>query len=157
MPEAAVILVVEDREDDVIVLRRAFRAAGVLNPVVWVHSGGDALNYLNGLGQYWNRAEFPMPRLILLDLKMPGVDGFDVLSYIRSKPEYASIAVIVLTSSTDLKDVQRAYDLGANSFIAKETEFSNMVALSKLLKDYWLGVNRAVEVQRSQQDSERRP
>ncbi len=89
-----------------------------------------------------------MPRLILLDLKMPGLDGFDVLSYIRARREFAAIAIIVLTSSTDMKDVQRAYDLGANSFIVKETEFSDTVALTKMLRDYWLNLNKTYEVQR---------
>ena len=142
MPEVAVVLVVEDREDDVVVLRTAFRAAGVLNPVVWVRSGDEAITYMRGVGPYMNRSEFPLPRLILLDLKMSGLDGFDVISYVRSRLEFASIAIIVLTSSTDMKDVQRAYDLGASSFIVRETEFSDMVTLSKLLKEYWLGLNK---------------
>ena len=153
MPEAAVILVVEDREDDFLVLRHAFRAAGILNPVVWVQSGEEAITYLRGSAPYSNRKEFPLPLLILLDLKMPGLDGFDIIRYIRARLEFSSIAVIVLTSSTDVKDVQRAYDLGASSFIVKETEFQDMVTLSKALKDYWLRVNRAVEAQRPRQES----
>jgi CheY-like chemotaxis protein len=158
MPDAAVILVVEDREDDVVLLRRAFRSAGVLNPLVWVKSGDEAISYMRGTGDYWNRAEFPLPRMILLDLKMHGLDGFDVLSFVRARREFASIAIIVLTSSTDLKDVQRAYDLGANSFIVKETEFDNMVTLSKILKDYWIRLNKAYDVQRPpKQDADNSP
>jgi CheY-like chemotaxis protein len=149
--DVPVILVVEDRDDDVVLLRRAFRSAGVLNPVVVATSGEEAITYMRGVGKYRNRAEFPLPRLILLDLKMPGLDGFGVLTYIRSRREFAPISVIVLTSSQDLKDVQRAYDLGANSFLVKETEFSDTVALSKMLKDYWLGANKTSQVQRESQ------
>jgi two-component system response regulator len=93
--------------------------------------------------------------LVLLDLKMPGLDRFDVISYVRTRREFAAIAVIVLTSSTEMKDVQRAYDLDANSFIVKETEFNNIITLSKVLKDYWLGINKANEAKRrSRQDSQ---
>jgi CheY-like chemotaxis protein len=148
MSQVPVILVVEDREDDIIVLRRAFRAAGILNPVMAVQSGEEAIWYLAGEGKYWSRTEFPLPRLILLDLKMPEMDGFEVLEWIRSRKEFSAITVIVLTSSNELKDVKRAYELGANSFIVKETEFNNTVTLSRLLKDYWLELNKSCEAQR---------
>jgi CheY-like chemotaxis protein len=155
MQDAAVILAIEDREDDILVLRKAFRAAGIVNPFIPFRDGGEAIRYLAGEGKYQSRTEFPLPRLILLDLKMPGIDGFEVLEWIRSRKEYAAIAVIVLTSSNNLKDVQRAYDLGASSFIVKETEFSNAVILSRLLKDYWLNLNKSYESQRQpRQDSE---
>ena len=148
MSEPAVILVIEDREDDILVLQRGFKAAGIDNPVVAFRSGEEALWYLQGEGKYSSRTEFPLPRLILLDLKMPGMDGFDVLRWVRSRPELAGIAVVILTSSDAMKDMQRAYQLGANSFIVKETEFQNTVILSRVLRDYWLGVNRAYESQR---------
>jgi len=150
MSQVPVVLVVEDREDDILLLRRAFRAAGILNPVMTVRSGEEAIWYLAGEGKYWSRIEFPLPRLILLDLKMPEMDGFEVLEWIRSRKEFSAITVIVLTSSKEIKDVKRAYELGANSFIVKETEFNHTVTLSKLLKDYWLDLNKGF-------DAERRP
>ena len=79
---------------------------------------------------------------------MPGLDGFDVLKWIRSRQELAGITVIVLTSSDSLKDIQRAYRLGANSFIVKEIEFQDVVTMSKMLKEYWLGLNKAYQVER---------
>jgi CheY-like chemotaxis protein len=148
MSPAGVILVIEDREDDIILLKRAFLKARIHNPVVVFRSGEAAIWYLAGEGKYSSRTEFPLPRLILLDLKMPEMDGFEVLTWIRSRKELAGIAVIVLTSSGSVKDIQRAYELGANSFIVKETEFSNTVTLAGVLKDYWLGVNKSYESQR---------
>ena len=142
------ILVVEDREDDVILLRRAFRVAGILNPVMVVRTGEEAASYLAGEGNYRRRSEFPLPQLILLDLKLPEMDGFEVLEWVRSQKEFSGIVVIVLTSSDSMKDIKQAYDLGANSFIVKDTEFENTVMLARLLKDYWLQMNRAIEAQR---------
>ena len=146
MADAAVILLIEDLEDDVALLRRAFRAAGVPNPVVAVSSGQEALDYLEGTGKYRARIDFPLPRLILLDLKMPGMDGFEVLQWIKGRAELRQIPVIVLTPSSDLKDIKRAYHLGANSYIAKEAEFGDAVGMSRLLKEYWLGINRGPQV-----------
>jgi CheY-like chemotaxis protein len=133
--------VVEDIEDDILLLRLAFRTACVLNPVMAVRSGAEAIAYLVGDGEYQHRNEFPLPKLILLDLKMPGMDGFELLAWIRNRKEFAAIAIVVLTSSDAIQDVKRAYDLGANSFLVKETEFKRTVELSRLLRDYWLQLN----------------
>ena len=118
--DTSVILVVEDREDDILLIRRAFDRASVTNPIQVVRDGEEAIAYLIGEGQYANRDEYPLPVLVLLDLKLPRKDGFEVLSWIRSQPGIRSLPVVVLTSSNQIRDVNRAYQLGANSFFVKE-------------------------------------
>src|SRR5438105_2858307 len=119
MSEYAVILVAEDREDDIILIRRAFARARVVNPIHVVRDGEEALAYLKGEGKYGNRREYPLPELLLLDLKMPRMDGFEVLRWVRSQPDLRLLRVVVLTSSEDVRDVNLAYQLGANSFLVK--------------------------------------
>ena len=138
MPDISVILVVEDREDDILLIQKAFEKAGVQNPVYFVRNGDEALAYLSGEWKYANRAEYPLPVLVLLDLKLPGMDGFEVLAWIRRQEGLRALPVVVLTSSMALSDVNRAYQLGANSFFVKEIEFQNSVELSRLLQNYWL-------------------
>jgi len=134
----SVILVVEDREDDIILLRKALSVAAVNNPLHFVRNGEEALAYLSGEGKYARRDEFPLPLLILLDLKLPGLSGFDVLAWIRQQEGIRALPVVVLTSSDQLSDVNRAYELGANSFFVKEFDFQNFVDVAKLLERYWL-------------------
>src|SRR5262245_6778938 len=105
MPEQAVILLVEDREDDILLVRKSFEKGGINNPFQVVRDGEEAIQYLAGEGRYSNRAEYPLPDLILLDLKMPRVDGFEVLMWIRRQPGFGSIPVVVLTSSDAIRDV----------------------------------------------------
>jgi len=133
MTEHAVILLVEDREDDILLIRKAFERAGISNPMQVVHDGEEAISYLAGERKFSNRAEYPLPWLILLDLKMPKVDGFEVLKWIRKQPGFSRIVVIVLTSSEQIRDVNTAYQLGANSFMVKPLEFENAVQVSKLI------------------------
>src|SRR5689334_4773505 len=109
MPDTAVILIVEDREDDLLVMRRAFERASLTNPLQIVRDGEEAIAYLCGEGKFSNRAEYPLPSLVLLDLKLPKIDGFEVLHWLRSQPGIHTIPVIVLTSSGELRDVNRAY------------------------------------------------
>jgi CheY-like chemotaxis protein len=138
LSDHAVILLVEDQDDDVVLVKRAFEKAHLPNPVHVVTRGEDAVAYLSGQKRYANREEYPLPDLILLDLKMPGMDGFDVLRWIRSQPGIRGISVVVLTSSDQIRDVNEAYALGANSFLVKPIDFQNYVELSKLLREYWL-------------------
>src|SRR5437660_5264305 len=129
-PDQSVILLVEDREDDVVLIRRAFDKAKVINPIQVVSNGEEAIWYLKGEGKYANRAEYPLPDLVLLDLKMPRVDGFEVLRWIRQQPGLSSVRVVVLTSSDQMRDVNEAYQLGANSFLVKPLEFERFVNMS---------------------------
>src|SRR5438046_1544463 len=134
MPERAVILLAEDREDDVLLIRRAFARAQVTNPFFVVRDGEEAIEYLKGEGRYSNRAEYPLPSLMLLDLKMPRTDGFEVLKWIREQPDLRGLRVIVLTTSDHIRDANLAYQLGANSFLVKPFEFETFVGLSQALK-----------------------
>ena len=138
MPDTDLILIVEDREDDILLMQRAFRQAALTNPVQYVRTGEDAIAYLSGEGQFSNRAEFPLPVLILLDLKLPGIDGFELLYWIRRQHTLLVLPVVILTSSNQYRDVNRAYALGANSFFVKDLDFQHTVVLAGLLRDYWL-------------------
>jgi len=138
LSDHAVILLVEDLDDDIELVRRAFAKAAVLNPIHVVRSGEEALKYLSGTGSYANRAEHPLPDLILLDLRMPGMDGFEVLTWIRAQQGIRTIPVVVLTSSDLVWDVNRAYELGASSFLVKPMDFEDYTHLGKLISNYWL-------------------
>lgn len=149
MREQALILLVEDREDDVLLLRRSFQKAGIGNPIQVVGNGEEAINYFSGTGRYSNREEFPLPELVLLDLKMPKVDGFEVLRWVRSQPELAGLRVVVLSSSESIRDVNLAYALGANSFLVKPADFNDFVELSGFINDYWFLLSKAPQASRN--------
>src|SRR3954451_23276753 len=103
--ELSVILLVEDRDDDVLLVLRSFAKAKIPNPVQVVRDGEEAMAYLSGAGKYANRTEYPLPELLLLDLKMPKVNGFEVLAWIRQQRGLKTLRVVVLTSSEEMKDV----------------------------------------------------
>ena len=148
MSERAVILLVDDSADDLFLIRKAFEKAQVPNPLYCVTSGQEALDYLAGVGKFANRAEYPLPDLMLLDLKMPEIDGFDVLRWVKRQPEMAKLRVVVLTSSDQIRDVNEAYQLGANSFLVKPMEFEQFRETAKMLERYWLRESRTPEVSR---------
>src|SRR6266404_5750752 len=112
MPDQEPILIVEDGEDDVFLIRRSLDRAGVFNPIHVVRNGDDAIAYLQGEGKFARRDEYPLPSLVLLDLKMPRTDGFAVLRWIRLQPGLKALRVIVLTYSEDIRDVNQAYECG---------------------------------------------
>lgn len=138
MPDRAVILLAEDDENYVFLVRKAFSEARVPNPFYVVSTGKDLMAYLKGEGQFTNRDEFPLPDLLLLDLKLPGYSGFEIIEWIRSQPGLAGLRILVLTSSEQLKDINEAYRLGANSFLVKPYDFVDLVGFSKLIQDFWL-------------------
>src|SRR6516164_1910746 len=117
------ILLVEDNQDDVLLVRRAFERAGVGEGIRSVPSGMEAIAYLEGAFPYSDRCKYPMPDMVLLDIKMPGTDGFEVLRWIRQRRELLDLRVVMLTSSDEIRDVNRAYQLGANSFLVKPLDF----------------------------------
>ena|SRR5436190_397734 len=149
MDEHTIILLVEDREDDILLMKRSFRSARISNPLFVVRDGEEARQYLSAEGRYSNRAEFPLPDIILLDLNMPGMDGFELLSWIRNHPDLHSLRVVILTSSDQDDDIEQACQLRANSFLTKPDSFQDLVETARLFHDYWLHKDSAPEVSRS--------
>lgn len=143
-----VILLAEDRDDDVVLITKAFKKTGLNYPVYVVNNGEEVISYLEGIGKFSNRAEYPLPELLLLDLKMPGTDGFEVLRWIRTQPGLSNLRVLVLTSSVDIQDVNRAYGLGANSFMVKPFDFENTKELARVIGEYWFGQTKAPQTSR---------
>jgi CheY-like chemotaxis protein len=142
----ATILIVEDRPADVLLIRRAFMKAHIVNPLQIVSDGEAAIGYLSGTGSYADRQRYPMPALLLLDLKLPRKSGLEVLSWLRAEPEVRRLPVVVLTSSKESSDVNRAYELGANSYLLKPVTFESLLELIKTLRLYWIEMNELPSV-----------
>jgi CheY-like chemotaxis protein len=141
LPNSAAILMVEDDDDDAFMIRLAFQKANVINRLLLVRSGDQALCYFSGQGQYAERETYPLPGLLLLDLKLPGMSGFEVLEWVRGRPQFRELPVVVLTSSTDVRDANRAFRLGANSFVIKPADFLWMAEFNQALSGSWLWMN----------------
>jgi CheY-like chemotaxis protein len=148
MSDQPVILLAEDREDDILLIRQAFKRGNVPQPTHVVRDGEEAVAYLAGDGKYANRDEYPLPALLLLDLKMPRMDGFEVLEWIRKQPSLRPLRVVVLTSSEDIFDVNHAYELGANSFLVKPLDFELFVETCAVIKKYWLNLSATPRISR---------
>jgi CheY-like chemotaxis protein len=138
----SVILYVEDDENDAILMRQAWAMAGVLNPLNVVNDGEQAVKYLSGEGQYAERVKFPLPILVLLDLKLPRISGLDVLKWIRAEPAIQTLPVIIFSSSTRPEDIRTAYARGANSYLTKPPDSEGLTKMVASLKEYWLNCNQ---------------
>ena len=139
------ILLVEDDEADILLLRRAFRNAHIANPLFEVRDGQTAIQYFSGEGDYADRTRYPIPFLILLDLRLPKLSGFEVIAWVRDRPQLANLIVVVLTASDHVPDVTKARDLGANSYLVKPGNFEELVQMVKRIKGRWLLINRLPE------------
>lgn len=138
MTEDSAILLVEDNEDDVILMKHALCTAGVRNPVFHVSDGAMAVDYLSGRGEYADRTKYPLPTVVFLDLKLPFMTGHEVLAWIRQQSALEGLFVLVLTSSDEPSDVRRCYVLGANSYLVKPLSARQLLALAKALNWTWL-------------------
>ena len=134
-------LLLEDDENDIFFMQRAWKQAGILHPLFIFEDGQAGIDYLRGVGKYSNREKYPQPYLLLLDLKLPKLSGKEVLRWIREQPEWRTLIVIALSSSSLDKDVHEMYHLGANSFLAKPSTPDKRLALVKQVSDYWLELN----------------
>src|SRR5215472_5796800 len=126
------ILLVEDEENDAELLKMAFKQNGILNPVHWTKDGLDAIDYLNGSDPYANRDLHPFPEVLILDLKMPRMNGLELLGWIRDHPDYKVIPTIIMTSSRQDLDIHKAYELGANTYMIKPSSFAELAQMVKL-------------------------
>lgn len=143
MTRPACILLIDDNPMDVELALDAFREAHLTNQIEVAEDGESGLDYLTGQGRYTDRARYPVPDIILLDLKMPRVDGFEVLRRIKVMPKLKRIPVIILTSSREEGDLALSYDVGANSYLVKPVSFSGFVDIVQQIEDYWLTLNVA--------------
>src|SRR2546423_993498 len=137
------LLLAEDDENDVFFLQRAFQQAKIQNPILVVRDGQETIAYLSGEGKFSDRRQFPLPYLLLLDLKMPRKTGLDVLEWLHEQPELRCIPVIVLSSSAQRDDIERAYELGANGFVVKPASLEKRLELAKLIAAFWIDVNES--------------
>ncbi len=141
MGNKKIILMVEDNPDDELLTLTALKENNIMNDVVVARDGEDALDYLFKKGNYQNRNSSVTPQLILLDLKLPKVDGLEVLKQIRENDETRLLPVVVLTSSNEETDLLKSYSLGANSYIRKPVDFEQFTQAIKTLGLYWLVLN----------------
>ncbi|SPE61248.1 Response regulator [Verrucomicrobia bacterium] len=132
------ILLAEDDQNDIFLMRRAFETAGIPNPLVIVNNGQEAVSYLGGEGEYVDRQKHPLPGLMLLDLKMPWMDGFDVLAWLRKRHEFDGLPVVVMTSSKLQADIDRSRDLGVYDYRVKPHDFQDLVRLLDDVRKCWL-------------------
>ena len=137
MDEAFPILIAEDDENDVIILERALRQVGFQNPFYVCRDGAEVVSYIRGLGDFSDRAKFPFPRILITDLKMPKMDGLQLLKWLHDHPECNVIPRIVLTASRQVSDIQEAYKLGANSYLVKPGGYQQLTQMLKLVFNYW--------------------
>src|SRR5262245_37537331 len=131
------ILLVDDDENDVLIMRMALQKVGLTDSIGVAKDGREALDYLSGTGEFADRHEYPLPYLILMDLKLPRVMGLDVLKWLRERPEFDSTIVLVLSSSPMPDDIQDAYRLRANAYLVKPSGLDKLQVMVQAIKDFW--------------------
>jgi two-component system response regulator len=144
--ENKTILIIEDSQDDKDLIIRAFKKSELKARVDVVRDGAEALEYMNGTGKFEGKTLYDLPDLILLDLKLPKIDGKEVLQAIRSDKNYCLIPVIILSSSGEHNDVNECYKLGANSYIKKPIDFKRFLEIISVLITYWLTINEQAQI-----------
>jgi CheY-like chemotaxis protein len=141
MEKPAHLLLVEDKRMDIELTLDAFKEARLNNTIQVAKNGQEALDYVFGRAQYADRETYPFPNLVLLDLKLPGVDGFEVLRQIKSTPLLKRLPVVILTSSKEEGDRALSYDIGANSYLVKPVSFDGFLGVIREINGYWLTLN----------------
>lgn len=139
-----VILLVEDRPDETELMKQALHQAGVTNPLRILSDGAEAMAFLEGRDRYADREAWPLPRLALLDLKLPNRTGLDVLAHMKGDARLKRIPVIIVTSSREHSDLEKAYGAGANAYLVKPTSFGDFVEAMRITATYWINVNASL-------------
>jgi CheY-like chemotaxis protein len=140
MNERQTILLVDDSRSDIFLLRTAFKKAEFNSPLQEVHNGEEAIAYLKGEGIYHDRKKYSLPSVMLMDLNMPMKNGFEVLSWVRLQPDFRRLSITILTASMRPEDVERAFDLGANSYLVKPSNLDALASMIRCLRD-WIQIN----------------
>ena len=135
------ILVVEDDASDAFFIKRAFNRTDMASSLRFVSDGSEAREYLSGAGVYANRSRFPLPAVMLLDLKLPGESGHELLAWLRQQQGLKRLPVVILTSSTETADVNKAFEEGANSYVAKSSDPGDFLNVTRAVEQYWTGFN----------------
>jgi CheY-like chemotaxis protein len=143
------VLIVEDNDDDIFMLQHAFKKAGITNPVHIVSTGKEAIAFLAGTHPYCDWDKFPLPSIVLLDLKLPDVSGLEVLAWIRNTIGIQRMRVAILSSFSSSKEIKLAYELGANGFHTKPVCLGDLIEMVKTFRLHWLEHSRAPEVSRT--------
>ena len=143
--EDPIVLLVDDSVNDALLMRAVFERAGFVQPLRFADDGDDAIAYLQGDGRYRDRTLFPLPTAVLLDLNMPRKNGFEVLTWIRLQPSLKRLRVYIMSASSRAEDIQRAYDLGANSYLVKPGNLDGLMHLAKCLVG-WLKLSHFAPV-----------
>jgi CheY-like chemotaxis protein len=134
------ILLVDDSENDLFLMRKAFKKAEFNIPLYEVHNGEEAIAYLKGDDPFGDRKQFPLPTLVLLDLNMPGKNGFDVLTWVRTQSGLKRLSIVTLSASMRMEDIERAFDCGTNSFLVKPSSLEALVEMIRCLRE-WIRIN----------------
>jgi CheY-like chemotaxis protein len=134
------ILIADDDKDDVFLLRRALERVRIPNPSIVVRNGAETIDYLAGAGIFADRDKYPFPVLMLLDIKMPMRDGFEVLSWWKQQPQPSKLPIVMLSGSVLPEDIEKARSLGASAYRVKPLDLSEQIDLAEELRDYWLAL-----------------
>jgi len=146
MPSKGLMLLVEDSEEDAFLFMKTLGRSGLGNPLRRVEDGPDALAYLEGQSPFADRTLFPTPSILLLDLRLPKLDGWELLQIIRSRREFANLLVVVLTGSLRVEDICRAHGMGANSYLNKPCRPEDLQNLANTFPEHWLGLKQSTSI-----------
>jgi len=139
------IFLIEDRPDEIELMKQALHQAGVTNPLRMISDGAEAIAYFEGRDRYADRHTYPLPRLVLLDLKLPNRTGLDIVKWLKNDDRLKRIPVILVTSSREVSDMEKAYSAGVNSYLVKPTSFRDFVETMKITATYWIHYNSSLE------------